>query len=161
MDNENEITPEIVQETQNDEVVVEETHEETTSELSLEAQLAKAQAEANKWRRIANKNQKDSKPQITTTPDLSDELKLIARGLSDEEIDQAKVVAKGKGVSLQEAIKDPLFVTYQENLKEKQRKENARLGASRGSGESEDETPVKPDMTREEHQKAFKKVLGL
>lgn len=91
---------------------------------------------------------------------LSDELKLIARGLSDEEIEQAKVVAKGKGIALTEAIKDPLFTVFQSNLKENERKEKARLGASKGSGESQDSTLIKQDMSREEHQEAFKKLMG-
>lgn len=99
-------------------------------------------------------------PQINNNPQLSDELKLIARGLSDEEIEQAKVVAKGKGIALTEAIKDPLFTVFQSDLKEKERKEKAKLGASKGSGESQDTTIIKPDMTREEHQEAFKKVMG-
>lgn len=99
-------------------------------------------------------------PPVKSDPQLSDELKLIARGLSDEEIEQAKVIAKGKGIVLAEAIKDPLFLTYQADLKEKEKKEKAKLGASKGSGESEEETLIKPDMSREEHQKVFKKIMG-
>ncbi len=159
MDNENEIIPENEQETQNDEVVTQE--ENTTDGLSAEDQLAKAQAEANKWRRIAQKNQKpDSKPRINS-PDLSDELKLIARGLSDEEIEKAKVIAKGNGTSLQEALKDPMFTAYQEKIREDKRREDAKLGGTRGSGESQDDSLIKADMTREEHQEAFKKVHGI
>ncbi len=100
-------------------------------------------------------------PPIKNDPQLSDELKLIARGLSDEEIEQAKVVAKGKGIALTEAIKDPLFQSYQATLKEKERKEKAKLGASKGSGESADKTLIKPGMSDEEHREAFKKVMGL
>lgn len=94
------------------------------------------------------------------SPQLSDELKLIARGLSDEEIEQAKMIAKGKGVILTEAIKDPLFILFQNDFKEKQKREEAKLGASRGSGESQEESEIKPDMSREEHMKVFKKVNG-
>lgn len=160
MDNENEITPEFAQETQNEEVVTQE--ENTTDELSTEAKLAKAQAEANKWRRIAQKNQAtESKPRTTNNQDISDELKLIARGLSDEEIEKAKVIAKGNGTSLQEALKDDMFITYQTKLKEDQKREAAKLGGARGSGESTEGSLVKPDMTREEHMKAFKEVHGL
>jgi len=104
-----------------------------------------------------------AKPQenINKDPQLSDELKLIARGLSDEEIEQAKVVAKGKGIPLTEAIKDPLFVVYQGDLKEKKRKEDAKLGASKGSGETKEEiTGLQSGSTREEHEKAFRKRLG-
>lgn len=159
MDNENEITPENVQETQNEEVVTQE--ENTTDELSTEAKLAKAQAEANKWRRIAEKNQKpESKPRITS-PDLAEELKLIARGLSDEEIEKAKVIAKGNGTSLTEALNDDMFITYQTKLKEDKRREDAKLGGTHGSGESQDNSLVKADMTREEHVAAFNKVHGI
>lgn len=102
-----------------------------------------------------------SKPQVNSTdPDLVDELKLIARGISDEEIEQARVVAKGKGITLTEAIKDPLFISFQKELKEKERKEDARLGVSRGSAETAEESAIKPNMTREEHEAAFKKVMG-
>lgn len=93
-------------------------------------------------------------------PQLQEELKLIARGLSDEEIEKAKVIARGNGVSLTDAVKDEMFVLFQSNLKEKQRKENAKLGASRGSGETQEDTLIKPEMTREEHMAAFKKVNG-
>ena len=103
-----------------------------------------------------------AKPHINNQdPQLSDELKLIARGLSDEEIDKAKVIAKGADMTLQEAIKDPLFLSYQTTLKEKERKEKAKLGASKGSGESQDESLIKPEMSRDEHEKAFKKVMGM
>lgn len=132
----------------------EETEKLRESNKKLFERTKKAEAELK-----ALKAQGQPQP-ITSNPQLPDELKLIARGLSDEEIEQAKVVAKGKGIALTEAIKDPLFIVYQSDLKEKQRKEDAKLGASKGSGESEDETLIKPDMTREEHQEAFKKVMG-
>lgn len=99
-------------------------------------------------------------PPVNNDPQLSDELKLIARGLSDEEINKAKVIAKGNGTTLQEALKDDMFIAYQTKLKEDKRKADAKLGASKGSGESQDETLIKPEMTREEHIKAFEKVMG-
>lgn len=104
-----------------------------------------------------------AKPQVENKindPQLSDELKLIARGLSDEEIEQVKVIAKGKGITLNEAVKDTLFTIFQADLKEKERKEKARLGASKGSGESSEEPMVKSGMTKEEHQKVFQKLVG-
>jgi len=122
---------------------------------------AKSQLTARAKRAEEELRSLKANPPITSDPQLSDELKLIARGLSDEEIEQAKVIAKGKGVPLPEAVKDPLFLVYQSDLKEKEKKEKAKLGASKGSGESQDETLIKPEMTREEHEKAFKKVMGL
>lgn len=159
MENENETILENEQETQ----TVETTEE--VVELSVEEKLAKAEAEAHKWRRIAQKNQKpqatEPKPQLNNDPQLSDELKLIARGLSDEEIDKAKVIAKGTGVSLLEAIKDPLFELFQAKVKEDKKKADAKLGASRGSGETEKEvTGTEFGSSRDEHMEAFKKVMG-
>ncbi|MCK9371043.1 hypothetical protein M0R04_14120 [Candidatus Dojkabacteria bacterium] len=141
----------------------ESSEQENTVDLAEVEELRKAKSQLTARAKKAEEELKSLKanPPIKSDPQLSDELKLIARGLSDEEIEQAKVIAKGKGIVLTEAIKDPLFVIFQSDLKEKERKENAKLGASKGSGESRDETLIKPEMTRDEHEKAFKKVMGL
>ena len=133
--------------------------------VDLQEQLEKERVAKSQILARAKKAEEELKalkanPPVTSDPQLSDELKLIARGLSDEEIDKAKVIAKGNGTSLQEALKDDMFIAYQNKLKEDERKEKAKLGASKGSGESQDETLIKPGMTREEHQEAFKKVMG-
>lgn len=162
--------------TNEDAVVIDTEVEETTNSnedsseetVDLSEELEKAR-EANRLingrNKIAEAENKKlkaelAKSSLNSNPQLSDELKLIARGLSDEEIEQAKVVARGRDVSLSEAIKDPLFLTFQSDLKEKKRKEDAKLGASKGSGESQEESDIKPDMSRDEHIKAFKKVMG-
>ena len=127
-----------------------------------QAERAKSQLTARAKKAEEELKALKANPPVTNPdPQLSDELKLIARGLSDEEIDQAKVIAKGKGIVLAEAIKDPLFLSYQATLKEQARKEKAKLGASKGSGESQDDTLIRAEMTREEHERAFKKVMGL
>lgn len=134
--------------------LAEELEKQRKANLDILARTRKAEAELKKLKA------EQAQPHINNDPQLSDELKLIARGLSDEEIDQAKVIAKGKGVVLAEAIKDPLFLSYQATLKEQARKEKAKLGASKGSGESRDDTLIKENMSREEHMEAFKKVMG-
>ena len=126
-----------------------------------QAERAKSQLTARAKKAEEELKALKANPPVTNDPQLSDELKLIARGLSDEEIDKAKVIAKGAGIALQEAIKDPLFLSYQATLKEQARKEKAKLGASKGSGESQDDTLIRAEMTREEHERAFKKVMGL
>ncbi len=106
---------------------------------------------------------KDNPPkEQSNDPYYKDELRLVASGLSEEEITQARIIAKGKEVSLTEAVKDPMFQAFQTDLKEKERKEKAKLGASRGSGESDDsqDPGLKPDSKREDHIKAFKKMVG-
>lgn len=141
-------------------------NEDTTDLAQENDALRKALAQNNARAKRAEDELKKLKatpaqPQIKSTH-FDEELKLIARGLSDEEIDQAKVIAKGKGVNLSEAVKDPLFVMFQNNLKETERKENAKLGASRGSGETVPEiTGIQSGSTREEHLNAFKKISGI
>ena len=142
----------------------ESSEQEDTVDLAEELEKQrKANAQINARAKRAEEELKTlrANPPLKQDTQLSDELKLIARGLSDEEIEQAKVVAKGKGIVLTEAIKDPLFLSYQATLKETERKEKAKLGASKGSGESQDNTLIKSEMTREEHQEAFKKVMGI
>lgn len=137
-----------------------ESSEQEDTELE-ELRKAKSQLTARAKKAEEELKALKANPPLTNDPQLSDELKLIARGLSDEEIEQAKIVAKGKGIALPDAIKEPIFLSYQATLKERDRKEKAKLGASKGSGESQEETLIKPDMTREEHEKAFKKVMGM
>jgi len=129
-----------------------------------EALRAKAELTARAKRAEEELKTLKAKPQeeLKNNPSqLSDELKLIARGLSDEAIEQAKVIAKGKNISLVDAIKDPLFALFQNDLKEKEKKEEAKLGASTGSGETREEiTGTQSGSSREEHKEAFKKALG-
>jgi len=124
----------------------------------------KAKAELTARARKAEEKLKalEAKPQDNQPNDqhLSEELRLIARGLTDEAIDQAKIIAKGKDVSLTEAIKDPLFAIYQKDADEKAKKEKAKLGASKGSGATGDKATFKSGMTKEEHQKAFQEALS-
>jgi len=137
--------------------------EEETVDLAGElekANEAKTQILARAKKAEAELKDLRAKSSINSDPQLSEELKLIARGLSDEEIEQAKVIAKGRDISLQEAVKDTLFLTFQSDLIAKKKKEDAKLGASKGSGESQDEAGIKSDMTREDHQKVFKKIMG-
>lgn len=161
-------TEEIVDPINEEEVETPEVTPEPQQEKSVESPEARASRllrQTNQARgKLGLPPVGEVKPEVdnkTNDPQLSDELKLIARGLSDEEIEQAKVVAKGMGKTLQEAIKEPLFLTYQADLKEKERKEKAKLGASKGSGETEEEiTGLQSGSSREEHEKAFKKLVG-
>ncbi len=153
--------------------------EELTKE-QLQAQLAEERARRQKMFERAKRAEgfvrqsdgtwvklqktEDKKPEATqdtnSNAQLTEELKLIAKGLSDEEIEQAKVVSRGKGISLTEALKDPLFTSYQKDLKEQEKKEKAKLGASRGSDNGGEEPIFKSGMTREEHKAAWLRTQG-
>src|SRR3990167_9703225 len=73
--------------------------------VALQEKLDKAEQAKSQLTARAKKAEEELKalkanPPVNNDPQLSDELKLIARGLSDEEIEQAKVIAKGKGIVL-------------------------------------------------------------
>lgn len=131
--------------------------------IDWKAKALKAQGIAKRLaKKLKNKPQPspDNKENNSqTNASDPDELRLIAKGLSDEEIEQARVIAKGKDISLLEAVKDDLFVTYQKNLKEEQKKAKAKLGNSNGSGQ-ETKSGIKPGMTPEEHKEAWKESVG-
>lgn len=137
-------------------------YEESSSSSEVEA-LRKANAEIAARARRAEAEVKKLKQSPQPQPinnQLSEELKLIARGLSDEEIEKAKIIAKGLGTNLQDALKNDLFISFQKDMKEKQAREDAKLGASKGSGEYVEDEVIKPTMTREEHMAAFNKLNG-
>lgn len=153
-------TIDVVEDTENqaDETEVEEA--QTDDEKAKLAELNKKLFErAKKAEEQLKALKAQSNTQIINNPPVdAEELRLIARGLSDEEIEQAKVIAKGSDLSLSEALKTPLFTSFQKDLKESQRKEKAKLGASRGSGGSEPEKGFKNGLTREEHMALWKET---
>ena len=152
-----EYTPEdVLDEEQND---TEDSTLEDSSAPNWEDEAKKSKALALKWEAIAKRKAKretEQKNLLKETNVSAEELKLIARGLSDEDIVQAQVIAKGKGITLPEATKDPMFVAYQDKLKEVQRSEEAKLGASRGSGQVNTET-FSSGMSREAHKALWQK----
>jgi hypothetical protein len=101
------------------------------------------------------------KNKLETNADVSDreELKAIARGMSDEEIDEAKSIAKGKDITLTEAFKTKSFLAFQRELKEETKKEDAKLGATRGSTQSKKDS-FRAGMTSDEHKALWKEKYG-
>lgn len=89
-----------------------------------------------------------------------EELRLIARGMSDAEISEAKDIAKGKGITLTEALETPVFKSFQAGILEEKRKTDAKLGAAQGSGQYVAPEGIKPGMTPAEHKAAWNKALG-
>lgn len=83
---------------------------------------------------------------------------LIAKGMDDENISQLKAIAKGKNISLLEAEKDPLFVSYFEKVQKEKKSEQAKLGASKGSTYKETKPAFTPGLTREEHEKLWRET---
>lgn len=156
-----EYTPEF--ELDENQINMEETVEETVETEDQETEQVDWKAEALKYKAIAMRKAKQvavkPEPKQTTLETnylTREEGILIAKGMDDEALNQLKVIAKGKGVSLLEAEKDPLFTTYFEKVQKEKRAEQAKLGASKGSAYKETKAEFKPGLTREEHMALWK-----
>ncbi len=156
-----EYTPEF--ELDENQINMEETVEETVDTEDQEADEVDWKAEALKYKAIAMRKAKQAnvrpepKQQTLETNYLTrEEGILIAKGMDDEALNQLKVIAKGKGVSLLDAEKDPLFTTYFEKVQKEKRAEQAKLGASKGSAYKETKAEFKSGLSREEHMALWK-----
>lgn len=156
-----------VQEVESQEVVqpTEETttteEQETVSEDTVT--LTKAEFTKLKRQAIAYKSQKEGSPteRKTNSSDINkDELYLIAEGFKKKDIEQLAVIAKGSGVSLEEARSSDLFKLYQEKQQAEARKAKAQLGVSYGSGFNPGGPAIKPGMTEAEHKAVWAKMTG-
>jgi len=157
-----EYTPDVeLDENQNYE---EETVEETVDSQDQDTETVDWKAEALKYKAIAMRKAKQAvkpepKQQTLETNYLTrEEGILIAKGMSDEELNQLKVIAKGKGISLLEAEKDPLFTTYYEKVQKEKRSEQAKLGTSKGSSYKEEKPKFTAGLSREEHMKLWRET---
>ena len=72
-----------------------------------------------------------------------------------------KKLAKVNDTSIIEAQSDELFATFQAKRKEKEKSEQAKLGASRGSGtKSKEKTFNSPGLTDAEHKQLWREAQG-
>lgn len=146
-----------------DEATESQSDEDTSDELTAEDELAKAKAEASKYRRLFEKSQK--KPQetvvksVTKPPTLVelDERVLKANGMPDELLSSLKKVAAVNGVSLLDAQNDPVFQTMKGQYEKEQKQKAQSMPASRGSGQSKaKETFNTPGLSDEKHKELWK-----
>lgn len=158
----------------NDELQVEqetvEVEETTTEEATEETQeadtvvISKEKFKAMQKKAIAydasKKIPQPSKEDITNTL-TREEAILIAKGRSEEDLDLLHTIAKGKGISLLDAEKHALFTAYEEKKAEELKKEQARLGASKGSNSVKSSSGfASPGMSEAEHKKLWKETMG-
>ena len=124
--------------------------------------LAKAQAEAAKYRRLFEKTQK-AKPEQTkpqATPLNVEETVLLATGMEESLLETLKKVAAVSGTSLIKAQNDPIFVAVKEKFERENKSSKASLGASRGAGTAKvQKSFATPGLSREEHMKLAQEVL--
>jgi hypothetical protein len=141
--------------------------EETPIEETPEAKLAKAEAEAAKYRRLFEKSQKP--PQGTTpakapqpaSPQSVEETVLLANGMDEELLTKLKAVARVEGIgSLIKAQTNPIFIAVKEKFEKEKKQQEASLGASRGAGAVKAEKSFNsPGLSRDEHKKMFQSAL--
>lgn len=86
-----------------------------------------------------------------------DEAMLIAGGVDAEDLEQLKAIRKGTGVSLSEAVKNPMYEAYKEKKVKEAKRKKAQLGAGSGLGGGESDDINKPGLTEEEHRKLWSK----
>lgn len=159
-------------ESTNDEEVVEETVEEVEEETEettltvedykkLEQKNKELYERAKKAEALAKevKNQPVIKKQTNETPTglTREEAILIAKGVNEDVINQAAVVAKARGINIMEAMNDPLIEAYASKIKADEKREKAQLTASKGSGNYTNKSDLSQvvGMTEEEHRKAI------
>lgn len=154
---------------ENDTEETTETVETEEKKTPQEPTYTEAEKKAYARMKVAEKEARDFKLKLKALEDKPnpqadpEELRLIAKGLSDEEIDHAKVISKGKEITLTEALKDPMFVAFQKELQETARKEKAKLGASKGSDTEEDSKTFDTGLGKEgeeKHRQAWNKARG-
>lgn len=112
-------------------------------------------------RRKERDTKSDSKPEQTlnNTQFLSrEEAILVAGGFTGEDLDYLNVVAKGTGLSIQEAKEHPIFEAYLEKVAAEKKAKRAKLGASKGSSIHK---PVEMSgLSEAEHRKIWEEKMG-
>lgn len=89
-----------------------------------------------------------------------DEAIVIAKGYSEEELEQAKKVAALEGVKVTEAVNSDLFKDWKKRRDEAARQQNAQLPASRGSRATQKKSFSTPGLSDEEHKALFNERQG-
>lgn len=100
---------------------------------------------------------KKEEPKQAETSSLSrQEAILIARGLDETSLEKANKIAQVEGVTLLEAVEGDVFKAWKTAEEQRQKAEEAKLGASSKSGKSAKQKDVTtPGLSREEHKKLW------
>lgn len=117
---------------------------------------AKKAEEAAKAAKETKKDSPNLKTNETSNGLTREEAILIARGVSEDVINEANDVARAKGITLSEAMKTPLISAFIEKKEAEEKRSKAQLGSSNYSGKagSKDITQA-VGMTEEEHRKSI------
>ena len=128
------------------------------------AEKAEAELKRLKSRLEGNDSPKRNESNLSNTPSALEIAKIsqLVKDLDNDDLTALEQVARGMGITdLTEAAESPLFKAHLRVKKEEQRKEQAKLGASTGSGNARaKEAPFKRGMTEEEHKAQWMKSRG-
>lgn len=131
--------------------------EEANKRLFNRAKTAEAEAKEAKLKlaelQKAPQTNQTNQASNLSVDEIAKEVRLLA-SLSDEEIGEARDIAKGKGISLEEAVKTKSFQLFSKEIKDEQRKERAKMGSSKGS---QTHSPVAVSALTEDEHKAYVK----
>jgi len=135
-----------------------EVERERTARQQLTARAKKAEDELRALKE-ASKVSKSESPQ-PASPDV-DERVLKAQGMPDDLLKELKVVAQARGVSLIDAVNDPVFAVIKGDYEKKQRADDASLGASKGAVKTKPKKDFRtPNLSRDEHKEMFKQFIN-
>lgn len=129
---------------------------ETNKKLYIRAK--KAEEELKRIKKELTTDQPKTEAKNGDLTDMREEIKLYAQGLSDEDVEMVKKIAKIENISLTEAKNSATYNIYQEKLERQKKEELSNLGASKSSNTKKEKSVS--EMTREEHQAFIKKSFG-
>lgn len=116
-------------------------------------------AQKEHWRKKAEEKKlapQAETPQVSTNQLTRDEVFLIAKGVSEEVISEARFRADAKGISLKEAMEDPVVITLQKDVEARERRSKAQLAPSSGGNTVRGiDLQNAVGLTEEEHRKAI------
>lgn len=141
---------------------------DTEESVDDDDELEKLRSENKKLteiiKRKKEREQKSTEPKLKQTinnnnSSLSrEEAYLIASGFSLDDIDYLNIVAKGTGLSINEAKEHPIFDAYLEKVKAEKQAKRAKLGASKGSSIHKPQQLA--GLSAEDHKKAWEAKMG-
>lgn len=154
------VEEEMPEETEADAVLTEDDYyREKKAREAAEKKVAEALAQKEHWRKKAEEKKfapQVEAPQVSTNQLTRDEVFLIAKGVSEEVINEARFRADAKGISLKEAMEDPVVVTLQKSIEARERRSQAQLSPSSGGTTKRGIDLINAvGMTEEEHRKAI------
>ncbi len=147
-----------------DVVLTDEEYQEVIAKIEKAEKLEKENAKLKKLFQNAREHTKQNinnttqNDQTQDTP--RDELRLVAKGFSDGEIEYINKVAVLEGITPLQASEHPIFISYKKNQEDKDRSQKAQLGTSKRSQSFETpKTFSTPNTSRDEHVKMFERYV--